>query len=310
MHEQHVRVYISIQNRVDIDWYVRPNSLNVYQTHSNTLQHAATRCNTLQHAATRCNTLQHAATHCNTLQHTVCQTQQVGGSWTTRRYTHIFIYVSWIYVHIFQIFAYVCTCINVCIHGERERERERDSSSFICRQTRKRETEVALYIYIYRKTERERKTREFQTQLLHYFSKSDNKSNHHHRKQQKLSWWAGLLVHAEIGVYAACQETHALKARCGSKSVNSRTVRLDQVVFGSATKPTLVGLPCVLYVGQRIVTQLMIDTSIQQARSLLAVNCWWLRWSSVFLERTQILGRIHLSLNSFLWKRNNSSVVI
>jgi len=24
------------------------------------------------------------------------------------------------------------------------------------------------------------KTREFQTQLLHYFSKSDNKSNHHH----------------------------------------------------------------------------------------------------------------------------------
>jgi len=26
------------------------------------------------------------------------------------------------------------------------------------------------------------KTREFQTQLLHYFSKSDNKSNHHHHK--------------------------------------------------------------------------------------------------------------------------------
>jgi len=25
-----------------------------------------------------------------------------------------------------------------------------------------------------------KKTREFQTQLLHYFSKSDNKSNHHH----------------------------------------------------------------------------------------------------------------------------------
>jgi len=25
----------------------------------------------------------------------------------------------------------------------------------------------------------QRKTREFQTQLLHYFSKSDNKSNHH-----------------------------------------------------------------------------------------------------------------------------------
>jgi len=27
----------------------------------------------------------------------------------------------------------------------------------------------------------ELKTREFQTQLLHYFSKSDNKSNHHHK---------------------------------------------------------------------------------------------------------------------------------
>jgi len=27
---------------------------------------------------------------------------------------------------------------------------------------------------------KEEKTREFQTQLLHYFSKSDNKSNHHH----------------------------------------------------------------------------------------------------------------------------------
>jgi len=33
----------------------------------------------------------------------------------------------------------------------------------------------------------ERKTREFQTQLLHYFSKSDNKSNHHqgHREDLK-----------------------------------------------------------------------------------------------------------------------------
>jgi len=28
----------------------------------------------------------------------------------------------------------------------------------------------------------EEKTREFQTQLLHYFSKSDNKSNHHHNE--------------------------------------------------------------------------------------------------------------------------------
>jgi len=28
---------------------------------------------------------------------------------------------------------------------------------------------------------RKEKTREFQTQLLHYFSKSDNKSNHHHQ---------------------------------------------------------------------------------------------------------------------------------
>jgi hypothetical protein len=27
---------------------------------------------------------------------------------------------------------------------------------------------------------RQEKTREFQTQLLHYFSKSNNKSNHHH----------------------------------------------------------------------------------------------------------------------------------
>jgi len=27
---------------------------------------------------------------------------------------------------------------------------------------------------------KKKKTREFQTQLLHYFSKSDNKSNHHH----------------------------------------------------------------------------------------------------------------------------------
>jgi len=27
---------------------------------------------------------------------------------------------------------------------------------------------------------RKEKTREFQTQLLHYFSKSDNESNHHH----------------------------------------------------------------------------------------------------------------------------------
>jgi len=27
---------------------------------------------------------------------------------------------------------------------------------------------------------RQEKTKEFQTQLLHYFSKSDNKSNHHH----------------------------------------------------------------------------------------------------------------------------------
>jgi len=31
-----------------------------------------------------------------------------------------------------------------------------------------------------RKKAKKEKTREFQTQLLHYFSKSDNKSNHHH----------------------------------------------------------------------------------------------------------------------------------
>jgi len=30
------------------------------------------------------------------------------------------------------------------------------------------------------------KTREFQTQLLHYFSKSDNKSNHHHQPATQL----------------------------------------------------------------------------------------------------------------------------
>jgi len=31
------------------------------------------------------------------------------------------------------------------------------------------------------------KTREFQTQLLHYFSRSDNKSNHHHTAQMGYS---------------------------------------------------------------------------------------------------------------------------
>ena len=31
---------------------------------------------------------------------------------------------------------------------------------------------------------RQEKTREFQTQLLHYFSKSDNKSNHHYHRER------------------------------------------------------------------------------------------------------------------------------
>jgi len=34
-------------------------------------------------------------------------------------------------------------------------------------------------------TDKSLKTREFQTQLLHYFFKSNNKSNHHHANLQK-----------------------------------------------------------------------------------------------------------------------------
>jgi len=43
------------------------------------------------------------------------------------------------------------------------------------------DTECVKILYKCEITETLTKTREFQTQLLHYFSKSDNKSNHHHQ---------------------------------------------------------------------------------------------------------------------------------
>ena len=52
------------------------------------------------------------------------------------------------HMYILYVCVHKCVCVYVCGH---------------------------VYMNIIKK-----KTREFQTQLLHYFSKSDNKSNHHH----------------------------------------------------------------------------------------------------------------------------------
>jgi len=62
---------------------------------------------------------------------------------------------------------------------------------------------------------RSEKTKKFQTQLLHYFSKSDNKSNHHHQRLGLhshccfqgaclASHWRVLLVHCNCGLKLGC----------------------------------------------------------------------------------------------------------
>jgi len=58
---------------------------------------------------------------------------------------------------------------------------------FISFEVRARRQTCQSLIFMSQKTGAElmnsQKTREFQTQLLHYFSKSDNKSNHHHTRR-------------------------------------------------------------------------------------------------------------------------------
>ena len=86
------------------------------------------------------------------------------------------------------------------------------------------------------------KTKEFQTQLLHYFCKSDNKNNHHHCHHRYIHAYVYIYIYTCIYIHIymsvhihACTHTHThttctyarmqtrLKQRCGSECAGSPT---------------------------------------------------------------------------------------